>query len=105
METKDEAVKDQLYEEAAILRRRQQDYRRELAAAAAAAGGEGQAPSLPVVGVGDIEAIVAAWTGVPVERLTEDDMTKLVRLVRGGGGGGGRRRLEGGGGGGVGVGG
>jgi hypothetical protein len=82
METKDEAVKDQLYEEAAILARRQQDYRRELAAAAAAQ----EPPSLPVVGTGDIEAIVAAWTGVPVERLTEDDMSKLVRLVSGWGG-------------------
>lgn len=30
----------------------------------------------------DIEAVVAAWSGVPVERLTEDEMTKLVRLVR-----------------------
>jgi hypothetical protein len=37
--------------------------------------------SLPVVRSCDIEAVVAAWSGVPVERLTEDEMTKLVRLV------------------------
>lgn len=37
--------------------------------------------SLPVVRACDIEAVVSAWSGVPVERLTEDEMTKLVRLV------------------------
>lgn len=37
--------------------------------------------SLPVVRAADIEAVVSAWSGVPVERLTEDEMTKLVRLV------------------------
>ena len=37
--------------------------------------------SLPVVRPCDIEAVVSAWSGVPVERLTEDEMTKLVRLV------------------------
>lgn len=34
-----------------------------------------------MVRAADIEAIVSAWSGVPVERLTEDEMTKLVRLV------------------------
>lgn len=34
-----------------------------------------------MVRAGDIEAVVAAWSGVPVERLTEDEMSKLVRLV------------------------
>jgi len=74
METKDEAVKDQLYEEAHILRRRQQDYKSELTGAAV------EGSSLPVVGVADVEAIVAAWTGIPVERMTEDEVTKLVNL-------------------------
>jgi hypothetical protein len=41
----------------------------------------GDGSSLPVVRAGDIEAVVAAWSGVPVERLTEDEMSKLVRLV------------------------
>jgi hypothetical protein len=36
------------------------------------------------VRAGDIEAVVAAWSGVPVERLTEDEMSKLVRLVSAG---------------------
>ena len=79
METKDEAVKDQLYEEAHILRRRQQAYKSELTGAAV------EGSSLPVVGVADVEAIVAAWTGIPVERMTEDEVTKLVNLVSGDG--------------------
>lgn len=44
----------------------------------------GDGSSLPVVRAADIEAVVSAWSGVPVERLTEDEMTKLVRLVSGG---------------------
>ncbi|WIA36448.1 hypothetical protein OEZ86_007755 [Tetradesmus obliquus] len=74
METKDIAVRDGLYEEAQLLRRRQQDYKSELA------GLPGDGSSLPVVRACDIEAVVSAWSGVPVERLTEDEMTKLLRL-------------------------
>lgn len=44
----------------------------------------GDGSSLPVVRAGDIEAVVAAWSGVPVEQLTEDEMSKLVRLVSAG---------------------
>jgi ATP-dependent Clp protease ATP-binding subunit ClpC len=75
METKDAAVRDELYEEAQLLRRRQQDYKSELV------GLPGDGSSLPVVRTGDIEAVVSAWSGVPVERLTEDEMSKLTRLV------------------------
>jgi ATP-dependent Clp protease ATP-binding subunit ClpC len=75
METKDIAVRDGLYEEAQLLRRRQQDYKSELA------GLPADGSSLPVVRSCDIEAVVSAWSGVPVERLTEDEMTKLIRLV------------------------
>eukprot|EP00878_Enallax_costatus_P009482 GHUV01009908.1.p1 GENE.GHUV01009908.1~~GHUV01009908.1.p1 ORF type:complete len:746 (+),score=207.39 GHUV01009908.1:200-2437(+) len=74
METKDAAIRDELYEEAQLLRRRQQDYKSELA------GLPSEGSSLPVVGSCDIEAVVSAWSGIPVERLTEDEMTKLVRL-------------------------
>lgn len=75
METKDAAVRDELYEEAQLLRRRQQDYKSELA------GLPSEGSSLPVVRSCDIEAVVAAWSGIPVERLTEDEISKLVRLV------------------------
>jgi ATP-dependent Clp protease ATP-binding subunit ClpC len=75
METKDIAVRDGLYEEAQLLRRRQQDYKTELS------GLPTDGSSLPVVRSCDIEAVVAAWSGVPVERMSEDEMTKLMRLV------------------------
>lgn len=76
METKDAAVRDELYEEAFLLRRRQQDYKSELS------GLPAEGSSLPVVHASDVEAVVAAWSGVPVERLTEDESQKLMRLVR-----------------------
>jgi hypothetical protein len=39
--------------------------------------------SLPVVDTPDIEAVVAAWTGLPVERMGQDEKEKLVGLVSG----------------------
>ncbi|GLI63797.1 hypothetical protein VaNZ11_006882 [Volvox africanus] len=72
--TKDEAVKDGLYEEAVILRRREIDYRSELA------GPSSDGSVLPVVGVEDIEAIVSAWTAIPVEKMSEDEKEKLLSM-------------------------
>lgn len=42
--------------------------------------------SLPVVTVGDVEAIVSSWTGVPVERMTDNETERLATLVSPGGG-------------------
>lgn len=39
--------------------------------------------SLPLVDVADVENIVASWTGIPVERMDEDEKEKLGRLVSG----------------------
>ncbi|PNW78134.1 hypothetical protein CHLRE_10g465550v5 [Chlamydomonas reinhardtii] len=72
--TKDEAVKDGLYEEAVILRRREVDYRAELA------GPSCEGSVLPVVGVEDIEAIVAAWTSIPVERMSDGEKERLLNM-------------------------
>ena len=77
METKNEAVQEGLYEEASILRRREIDYCSELS------GPPREGSSLPVVSCEDIEAVVSSWTGVPVEKLTQDDRDKLLSLVRG----------------------
>ncbi len=76
LESKDEAVKGQLYEEAGLLRRRQMDYAAELS------GPPSEGVALPVVAASDVEAIVASWTGVPVERMSEDEVGKLANLVR-----------------------
>ncbi|GFR52667.1 hypothetical protein Agub_g15261 [Astrephomene gubernaculifera] len=72
--SKDEAVKEGLFEEAGILRRREVDYRSELS------GPPSQGAVLPVVDVGDIEAIVSAWSGIPLERMSEDERDKLVNM-------------------------
>jgi ATP-dependent Clp protease ATP-binding subunit ClpC len=56
-------------------RRRQVEY------AAALSGPAPEGSPLPVVGSADVEAIVAAWTGVPVERMGEDEAAKLAQLV------------------------
>lgn len=58
-----------------ILHRRQSDYRAELA------GPADSGSSLPVVDAAEIENIVASWTGIPVERMGQDEKDKLVQLV------------------------
>ncbi len=75
--TKDEAIKDELYEEAAYLHRRQTDYKAELSGPAESGS------SLPVVDVTDIELIVEAWTGIPAETMGRDEKSRLSQLVRG----------------------
>lgn len=74
IDTKTEAVKDQLYEEASILHQRERDYAVELS------GPADQGSSLPLVDVAEIEHIVASWTGIPVERMGVDEKEKLVQL-------------------------
>ena len=74
VDTKSEAVKEQLYEEASILHRREKDY------AAQLSGPADQGSSLPLVDVADIEHIVASWTGIPVERMGADEKHRLVQL-------------------------
>lgn len=44
-------------------------------------GSAASGSSLPLVGCEDIEAVVAAWTGIPMERMAENEKEKLLRLV------------------------
>lgn len=74
MDAKDDAIKDGLFEEAMLLRSRENDLKARLA------GPADEAPVIPVVTPRDIEAIVSAWTGVPVERMSEEDSSRLMRL-------------------------
>lgn len=74
LETKDEAVKDGLYEEASILRQRELDYRTELS------GDALEGSTLPIVLTSDIENVVANWTGIPVEQMSEDEKLRLLKL-------------------------
>ena len=67
-------LQEGLYEEAQLLREREMDLKAKLSGAAAAA------PVVPVVGTLEIEAIVSAWTGIPVDRLSAADTERLSRL-------------------------
>ncbi len=68
------SAQEGLYEEAQLLREREMDLKAKLSGAAAAA------PVVPVVGTLEIEAIVSAWTGIPVDRLSAADTERLSRL-------------------------
>lgn len=63
-----------LFEEAGLLREREVDMKVRLS------GLPEELPSLACVTVNDIEAVVAAWTGIPVQRMTQDDRERLARM-------------------------
>lgn len=75
MDTKEEALKDGLFEEATLLRHRELELKGRLS------GAPEEAPVVPVVGVEHIEQVVSAWTGIPVESLSADDKEKLLSLA------------------------
>lgn len=65
---------ESLFEEAHLLRDRELDLKLKLSGVAAAA------PVVPLVGVAEIEHIVSAWTKIPVDRLSQEDSERLMRL-------------------------
>jgi len=74
MDTKEEAARDMLFEEAALLRSRELELKAKLS------GFAEDSPVLPVVSVSDIEAVVSSWTGIPVEKLGNDERERLLGL-------------------------
>ncbi|KAL4441273.1 hypothetical protein ABPG77_011510 [Micractinium sp. CCAP 211/92] len=72
--TKNEAVQDLLFEEATLLRQRELELKARLS------GMPETAPVVPVVMADHIEQVVSAWTGVPVERMNQDDKDRLLTL-------------------------
>ncbi|BAU40892.1 ATP-dependent Clp protease ATP-binding subunit [Leptolyngbya sp. O-77] len=78
---KDDAVRNQDFERAGELRDREMELRAEIRAIVQSkqsetTGGEDS----PVVTEEDIAQIVAAWTGVPVNKLTETESEKLLHM-------------------------
>lgn len=67
-------AQESLFEEAHLLRDRELELKLKLSGAAAAA------PVVPLVGVAEIEHIVSAWTKIPVDRLSQEDSERLMRL-------------------------
>ncbi len=77
----DEAIQQQEFGKAKALRQEQQDLRQ----AASISLPEGVATlstqsCLPVVDADNIAEIVAAWTGIPVNRMTETDAARLMHM-------------------------
>ncbi len=79
---KDDAVRSQDYDRAGELRDREMEIKAEIRAIAqgknATSNSEGE--DSPVVTEEDIAHIVASWTGVPVNKLTESESEKLLHM-------------------------
>ncbi|KAL3152029.1 hypothetical protein ABBQ32_001144 [Trebouxia sp. C0010 RCD-2024] len=75
LDAKDEAVQGGYFEEAQICRERELQLKMRLA------GPVGVTPAmLPMVSAADVEAVVSAWSGVPVEQMSTDEMKRLRQL-------------------------
>ncbi|MBE9200958.1 MULTISPECIES: ATP-dependent Clp protease ATP-binding subunit [unclassified Nodularia (in: cyanobacteria)] len=81
LKEKDDAVRGQDFDKAGELRDREMEIKAEIRAIAqsktSATGTEGEEP---VVDEEDIAHIVASWTGVPVNKLTESESEKLLHM-------------------------
>jgi ATP-dependent Clp protease ATP-binding subunit ClpC len=75
---KDEAAKAQNFDKAAQLRDRELELETQLQALAA--NDEQNVTLRPIVGEEDIAQIVASWTGIPVNKLTESESAMLMHL-------------------------
>ncbi len=81
LKQKDDAVRSQDFDKAGELRDREMEIKAEIRAIASAKKGEGEGEdSSPVVDSEEIAHIVASWTGVPVNKLTESESEKLLHM-------------------------
>ena len=88
LKDKDDAVRSQDFDKAGVLRDREMEIKGQIRAIAVAkksetgndpTTGPGQA-AMPQVDEEDIAQIVASWTGVPVNKLTESESEKLLHM-------------------------
>jgi ATP-dependent Clp protease ATP-binding subunit ClpC len=82
LKEKDDAVRSQDFDRAGELRDREMEIKAEIRAIAQnkkTETTEGTEDS-PVVGEDDIAQIVASWTGIPVNKLTESESEKLLHM-------------------------
>ncbi|NJN30220.1 MAG: ATP-dependent Clp protease ATP-binding subunit [Synechococcales cyanobacterium RM1_1_8] len=79
---KDDAVRSQEFDKAGELRDREMEIKSEIRAIAQSKKAETdeEKTDSPVVGEEDIAHVVAAWTGVPVNKLTESESEKLLHM-------------------------
>jgi ATP-dependent Clp protease ATP-binding subunit ClpC len=82
LKEKDDAVRTQDFDKAGELRDREMELRAEIRAIAQSKTGttKSEGDDSPVVTEEDIAQIVASWTGVPVNKLTESESEKLLHM-------------------------
>jgi ATP-dependent Clp protease ATP-binding subunit ClpC len=82
LKDKDEAVRSQDFDKAGELRDREMEIKGQIRAIAQSKKAEGSstADESPLVNEEDIAHIVASWTGIPVNKLTESESEKLLNM-------------------------
>ncbi|MBL1177063.1 ATP-dependent Clp protease ATP-binding subunit [Pantanalinema sp. GBBB05] len=80
LKDKDDAVRSQDFDKAGELRDREMEIKAEIRAIAQSKKNESPDTDQPVVDEEDIAQIVASWTGVPVNKLTESESEKLLHM-------------------------
>jgi ATP-dependent Clp protease ATP-binding subunit ClpC len=81
LKDKDDAVRSQDFDKAGELRDREMEIKAEIRAIAQTKKTDGTSDDAsPVVDEEDIAQIVASWTGVPVNKLTESESEKLLHM-------------------------
>jgi ATP-dependent Clp protease ATP-binding subunit ClpC len=83
LKDKDEAVRSQDFDKAGELRDREMEIKAEIKAIAQSKKAEDEnndSADMPQVTEEDIAQIVASWTGVPVNKLTESESEKLLHM-------------------------
>ena len=81
LRSKDEAVRSQDFEKAGQLREREMEIKAQInAVAQSKKGGGTDATKTPIVTEEDIAQIVAAWTSIPVNKLTKSESDKLLQM-------------------------
>jgi len=79
LKSKDEAVRNQDFEKAGQLREQEMEIKAQINAIAISKTGE-DINQTPTVGEEDIAHIVAAWTSIPVNKLTKSESEKLLQM-------------------------
>ena len=81
LKQKDEAVRGQNFEKAGQLREREMEVKTQIQAIAQSKKGASESSELtPTVTEEDIAQIVAAWTSIPVNKLTKSESEKLLAM-------------------------
>ena len=81
LKSKDEAVRGQDFEKAGQLREREMEVKAQINAIAQSKKGSAESTTkMPTVTEEDIAEIVAAWTSIPVNKLTKSESEKLLQM-------------------------